>query len=403
MAATQTGNMLIAQSGGPTMVINQSLVGAVLEARQHKSIKKIYGSLHGIKGILEEDLIDLRKEAKTTLEAVASTPSSALGTVRKKPTPEDCARIFEVLKQYGVRYFFYIGGNDSAETAHILNEESLAANYQLNCFHIPKTIDNDLRENDHTPGFGSAARFVAMAVMGDELDNRALPGVKIDVIMGRHAGFLTAASALARREKDDGPHLIYLPERPFDMRQFVDDVSRVYDRLGRCVIAVSEGVADEDGIAIASKFSGEIDSHGNVQLSGTGALGDLLAMEIKAKTHISRVRADTFGYLQRSFPGIASPVDAREAAAVGAFAVRESVKGSRDGSIAIRRKPGKAYKVYYERVALRKVARDAREMPAKYINKAGNDVTKAFIDYAAPIVGPLPKVGRLKAAKAGRS
>jgi len=399
MSTEVTGNMLIAQSGGPSMVINQSLVGAITEARKHKNIKKIYGSLHGIKGILEEDLIDLRKETAATLEAVAATPSSGLGTVRHKPTSKDCHRIFEVLRKYGVRYFFYIGGNDSAETAHIINEDANQAGYELRCFHVPKTIDNDLRENDHTPGFGSAGKFVACALMGDNLDNRALPGVKIDVIMGRHAGFLTAASALARVYPDDGPHLIYLPERAFSIPRFVKDVKKVYKELGRCVVAVSEGIADSRGVAIASKFSQEVDSHGNVQLSGSGALGDLLAGQVKARTTIERVRADTFGYLQRSFPGLVSDVDAREARAVGAAAVKAAATENIDGSMAIKRKAGRKYEISFVPVPLRKVARDTREVPAKFINKAGNDVTKAFLDYARPIVGPLPAIGRFKGVK----
>ena len=396
MAKSAKGNMLIAQSGGPSMVINESLVGAVLEAKKHARIQRVYGALHGIKGILDEDFIDLTRESASTLEAVAGTPSSALGTVRQKPTPEDCERMCDVVQRYNVRYFFYIGGNDSAETAHIVNEEANAAGYELGCFHIPKTIDNDLRENDHTPGFGSAARFVACAFMGDNLDNRALPGVKIDVIMGRHAGFLTAASALARIYPDDGPHLIYLPERPFSIESYVADVERVYKKLGRCVVAVSEGVADADGTPIASKFITEVDSHGNKQLSGSGALGDLLAAEVRTQTGISRVRADTFGYLQRSFPCVVSNVDADEARKVGAAAVREAVLKGTDGSMTIRRRPGKSYRVSFEPVPLRKVARDTREVPSKFINRAGNNVTKAFVDYARPIVGPLPKIGRFK-------
>jgi 6-phosphofructokinase len=392
------GNMLIAQSGGPSMVINHSLVGAIAEAKKHSAIRNIYGALHGIKGILQEDLIDLRKESSASLEAVARTPSSALGTVRKKPTEQDCRKIFAVLKKYSVRYFFYIGGNDSAETVHIISEEAKRTSFELRCFHIPKTIDNDLRENDHTPGFGSAARFVAAAVMGDNLDNRALPGVKIDVIMGRHAGYLTAASALARVYPDDGPHLVYVPERSFNMNRFVKDVAAVYKKLGRCVIAVSEGISDEKGVAIASRFTKEVDSHGNVQLSGTGALGDVLAGEIKKRTSISRVRADTFGYLQRSFPGIVSETDAREARRVGQEAVRNAIKKT-TGSIAIRRKPSKTYQVYYECVPLKNVARETRSMPAGFINKAGNNVTRAFIDYARPIVGELPPVSRLKAVR----
>ncbi len=399
MSTPKKQNMLIAQSGGPSMVINESLVGAVIEAKKQTAIGKIFGSLHGIKGILEENLIDLRKESASTLEAVAATPSSGLGTVRMKPTADDCARIFEILRDRNVGFFFYIGGNDSAETVHIINQEAVKAKHPIRCFHIPKTIDNDLRSNDHTPGFGSAGRFVAQALQGINLDNRALPGVHISVIMGRHAGFLTAAAALGRVHEDDGPHLIYLPERPFSMTRFVKDVKAVYKKYGRCLIAVSEGIADSKGEAIAAKFSKEVDSHGNVQLSGTGALGDLLVAQLKEKTSIGRLRADTFGYLQRSFFGCTSTVDAREARAVGAIAVKTACKGVTSGSIAIKRKPGKAYKVSFERVPLKAVARDSREMPAKFINKAGNDVTQAFINYASPIVGKLPKPGRFKGVK----
>ena len=394
--AKVVGNMLIAQSGGPTVVINQSLIGAVLEAKKHKEIKKIYGALHGIKGILGENLIDLGRESVATLKAVAQTPSSGLGSVRKKPTPEDCTKIFEKLQKYNVRYFFYIGGNDSAETAHIINEEAKKAGYELHCFHIPKTIDNDLRENDHTPGFASGAKFVAQAFMGDDLDNAALPGVKINVVMGRHAGFLTAAAALARTYPGSGPHLIYLPERPFDLEKFPQQVKEVYEKYGRCIVAVSEGISDITGTAIAAAFSKEVDSHGNVQLSGSGALGDSLASLIKSKTDITRVRADTFGYLQRSFPGVVSANDAKEAFAVGCEAVKLATSGDVDGSVAIRRKKGKKYQIFFERVELRSVAKETRHMPDEFIAANGCDVTKAFLDYAAPIVGALPLIGRFK-------
>jgi len=392
-----TGNMLIAQSGGPTVVINQSLVGAILEAKKNPRIRRILGSLHGLDGILKEDLCDLGAESTDNLELVARTPSSALGSVRKKPTPEDCVRVFQVLQKFDVRYFFYIGGNDSAETTHIINEEARKVGYPMRCFHICKTIDNDLRENDHTPGFGSAARFVALAFIGDDLDNRALRGVKINVVMGRHAGFLTAASAAARNEPDDGPHLIYLPERPFSLDRFVADVKRVYGRLKRCVVAVSEGIADEHGEAIAAKFSKEVDSHGNVQLSGSGALGDLLAQHIKDQAGITRVRADTFGYLQRSFASIVSEVDAREARWVGEMAVRfASGDQYESGSTAIRRRPGPGYEVAVERTELKNVAKETRHMPDEFISAENNDVTPAFLDYVRPIIGPLPRVGRLK-------
>ena len=394
------GNMLIAQSGGPSMVINQSLAGAVLAARDNKTVGKIYGALHGIQGILDESFIDLRKESRSTLEAVANTPSSALGSVRRKPTPEDCQAIFRVLRKLEIRYFFYIGGNDSAETVHIINEEAVKAEYGIGCFHIPKTIDNDLRESDHTPGFGSAARFVACAIKGDDLDNRALGGVKIDVIMGRNAGFLTAASALARQDQDDGPHLIYLPERPFSVAGFVKDVKAAMRKYGRCLVAVSEGVADKDGTPIIAKFTEEVDSHGNVQLSGSGALGDLLAKWVKEQAGIKRVRADTFGYLQRSFPGVASPSDALEARLAGVAAVQAAVNDEiSSGSIAIRRKATKKYGVTFDVVPLRAVAKETRHMPDSFINKAGNDVTQAFIDYARPLVGDLPPCARFAQLK----
>jgi len=393
----KSGNMLIAQSGGPSMVINQSLAGAVLAARRAPAIGRIYGALHGIKGILDDNLIDLRKESVTTIEAVARTPSAALGSVRRKPSEADCAAIFQALHRRDVRSFFYIGGNDSAETVHIINEHAVKAGYDLGCFHIPKTIDNDLRESDHTPGYGSAAKFVACACLGDDLDNRALGGVKIDIIMGRNAGFLTAAAALARVHPDDGPHLIYLPERPFDPDRFVADVQRVVKRLGRCVVAVSEGIADAQGESIAATFIHETDAHGNKQLSGSGALGDMLSRLVRERAGITRVRADTFGYLQRSFPGMVSTTDAREAREAGAAAVRAAVGGRfASGSIAIRRRAGSRYAVTYAVVPLRNVARETRHMPPAFINRAGNDVTPAFLAYARPLVGPLPVTGRFR-------
>lgn len=390
-------NMVIAQSGGPSMVINQSLVGAVMAARKSDKIGKIYGAVHGIDGILSENFIDLRKVPEKTLEVVASTPSSALGSVRRKPTEADCLKIFEVLQKRKIGFFFYIGGNDSAETVHIVNTVARKNKLDIKCFHIAKTIDNDLLQNDHTPGFGSAARFVALAFMGDNLDNLALGGVKIDIVMGRNAGFLTAASALGRQHEDDGPHLIYLPERPFSMDKFAQDVKRVMDRLGRCVVAVSEGICDKEGTPIAALIGGgEKDSHGNMQLSGTGALGDLLAKEIKARLGIKRVRADTFGYLQRSFPAIASTSDSMEAFGAGMTAVMAATSGEVDSaSVAIVRCPGKKYAIAYKCVPLKSVAKNTRSMPSAFINRAGNDVTQAFVEYAMPLVGDLPKMGRL--------
>ena len=385
-------NMVIAQSGGPSMVINESLVGAVLEARQSAKIGRILGARHGILGILGNDYIDLRKPSVKKLEAIAETPSSALGSCRKKPTADDCKAIFEAFRARDVGYFFYIGGNDSADAARIVAEEAEKADYPLVVYHIPKTVDNDLRSCDHTPGFGSAARFVASAIKGDDLDNRALGGVKIDVIMGRDAGFLTAAAALARVREDDGPHLIYLPEVPFSEATFVKDVKAVMKKRGRCVIAVSEGIRGKDGVPIGAKLgSGETDSHGNVQMSGTGALGDALAKILKEKASVKRVRADTFGYLQRSFPGIASKVDQAEARAAGAAAVKAALKGElTKGTIAIVRENARKYKVAFAPVPIQNAAKFTRSVPKEYIARNGHDVTPAFIAYAKPIVGELP-------------
>jgi len=389
------GNMVIGQSGGPTVVINQSLVGAILEARRQPAIRGILGARHGIQGIMDESFVDLTTQSEAQLEAVAATPAAALGSVRLKPGPEECQRVFDVFRKHDVRYFFYVGGNDSAETANIIAQMASDAAYDFCTVHIPKTIDNDLKVTDHCPGYASAARFVALAFMGDDRDNRALSGVKINVVMGRHAGFLTAASALARQADDDGPHLIYLPERVFDTEQFKRDVRDVMARHGRCVVAVSEGIADAGGNLIAS--TGEKDSHGNVQLSGTGALGDRLAALVKEAYagEKVRVRADTFGYLQRSFPTIVSPIDAREAREVGEFAVRYAAGEGKNGSVAIRRLASEPYKSECFITPLASVAREATHMKDAYINAAGNDVTDAWLEYLRPLVGELPQMGRL--------
>ena len=386
-------NMVVAQSGGPSMVINESLVGAVMAARGSSRIGKILGARHGIVGILGDDYVDLRKPSAKKLEAIARTPSSALGSCRRKPSAEDCKAIFESFRRLNVGYFFYIGGNDSADAARIVAEEAEKAGYPLVVYHIPKTIDNDLRSCDHTPGYGSAARFVASAIRGDDLDNRALGGVKIDIVMGRDAGFLTAASALARVREDDGPHLIYLPEVPFSETKFVRDVKAAMKRFGRCVCAISEGIRGRDGVPIGAKLgTGETDSHGNVQMSGTGALGDALARLLKEKAKIKRVRADTFGYLQRSFPGIVSETDRSEARAAGEAAVAAALAGRlTKGTIAIVRGRSRKYKVSYAPVPIERAAKHTRSLPREYIAQNGHDVTAAFVEYARPLVGKLPE------------
>ncbi len=397
------GKVVIAQGGGPTAVINQSLVGATLEARKFAQVTRVYGALHGVHGIVNEDFVDLTQETTHNLEQVANTPSSALLSTRVKPDEAYCKEIFKVLKAHEVRYFFYIGGNDSSDTVRIVNQEAEKAEYEFRAIHIPKTIDNDLVLSDHTPGYGSAARFVASAFAGVNLDNRALPGVYVGVVMGRHAGFLAAASALGQKYPDDGPHLIYLPERPFNRDKFVKDVVDAYDKYGRCVVAVSEGIMDEDGTPVIAKLTKNVehDAHGNVQLSGTGMLGDQLCDLIRAKTKIKRVRSDTFGYLQRSFLGCVSDVDQREAREVGERAAHYAIWYNLDGSISIQRTG--YYSVNYRLEKLEDVAKKTRLMPDNFINAAGNGVTDDFRYYLRPLLGSgFPNPHRLRAPSVGK-
>jgi len=395
--AKLAGKAVIAQGGGPTAVINQSLVGAVLEARKYACIENIYGAMHGVSGIVHEEFMDLSQATTHNLEMVARTPSSGILSTRVKPDAEYCAKIFEVLKAHSVRYFYYCGGNDSADTCRIVNNNAREAGYELRVIHIPKTIDNDLLVTDHCPGFGSAGKFVSQAFAGVNLDNRSIPGVYIGVVMGRHAGFLTATSIFAKKYPDDGPHLIYVPEKAFDPDKFIADVDKMYSEYGRCVIAVSEGIVnqDEEPIITTLTKTDEKDAHGNVQLSGTGALGDGLANLIKEKLKIKRVRCDTFGYLQRSFLGVVSEVDAHEAREVGEKAVQYSAWQNVDGSVAIRRTGD--YSVEYFLTPLETVARHSKSMPDEYYDIENATVTTAFKNYARPILGEMPHLERISA------
>jgi len=393
MTDAPKANAVVGQSGGPTAVINESLIGVIEEAGKHPEIENLYGAIHAVAGIAKEDFIDLKKLSAETLESVAASPCSALGSSRDKPDQEYCARLLEVFKKRNIRYFFYIGGNDSASTTNIINQMSADAGYELRAFHIPKTIDNDLLVTDHCPGYGTAARFVACALVGDDLDNRALPGIKINVIMGRHAGFLAAASILGKQRDDDGPHLVYVPERGVSLDGLLSDVDAVYTKLGRCVIAKSEGITDPDGATWAEKIVREMetDDHGNIQLSGSGVLADFLASRIKARLGVKRVRADTFGYLQRSFAGLRSSVDAVEARACGREAVRLAMT-EQSGSVAIKRiGNGKDYAIELFRTELCNVADKTKLMPQEFIKEQGNGITEAFREYAMPLVGELPK------------
>jgi len=399
MAGKLKGNAVVGQSGGPTCVINQSLVGVIEEVCEHERIDQLYGAIHGVSGIVKKDFVNLKQISRHDLDDIARTPSAALGSSRDKPDEEYCRRIFDVFRHNNVHYFFYIGGNDSAHTAHIVNRVAQQAGYELKVFHIPKTIDNDLLVTDHCPGYGSAATFISHAIIGDDLDNRSLKGIKVDIIMGRHAGFLAASAMLARRREDDGPHLIYVPERPVSMDKFINDVKQAFQQYQRCVVAVSEGITDEDGRLWAKKIQKDLeaDAHGNIQLSGTGALADYLIAQLKQALPEVRMRADTFGYLQRSFPGLISPVDAVEARYCGRMAVYYAMGPYSSGSVCFQRfGKGDRYRVETFITTLASVAAGTKSLPSEFINQEGNHINPQFHDYVSPLIGPLPEVGYIK-------
>ena len=389
------GKAVIGQSGGPTAVINRSLVGFIKEATSQE-YEEVLGARHGLSGMLSEDFVDLSKLSDSQLYGIAKTPAAALGSVRKKPTEEDIEKLISIFEKQNIRYFFYIGGNDSAETANLVSEGAKQIGYEMKAFHIPKTIDNDLLETDHCPGYGSAARFVAHAFQGDDADNRSLKGIKINVLMGRHAGWLTAASTLGKSSEEDGPHLVYVPEKVFNIDEFLKDVKEVYDSLGRCVVAVSEGIHNNEGDYFlqtyasdtGSGLAGKTDSHGNIQLSGSGALGDTLTNIVSEHIDGARVRADTFGYLQRSFLADISEVDAEEAERVG----RHSVIASLDlqsGSVILKRQLSETYYCDVDVVDLDKVAKNTKDMPEEFLDNKKPYVTNEFFKYAMPLTGGI--------------
>ena len=389
------GKAIIGQSGGPTAVINRSLVGFIKEA-VNADFDEVLGARHGLAGMLSKDFVDLSSLSESQLFGIGKTPAAALGSVRKKPTEQDIEQLVSIFEKENIRNFFYIGGNDSAETANLVAEGANQIGYEMKAFHIPKTIDNDLKETDHCPGYGSAARFVAHAFQGDDADNRSLKGIKINVLMGRHAGWLTAASTLGKATEEDGPHLVYLPEKVFDIDVFLKEVKEVYDALGRCVIAVSEGIHNAEGeyflqtyaSETGSGLAGQKDSHGNIQLSGSGALGDTLTNIVSEHIDGARVRADTFGYLQRSFLADVSSVDAEEAERVGQHAVVAS-REMQSGSVVLKRQFSESYFCDVDVVDLHKVAKYTKDMPEEFIEQDKPYVTNAFFEYAMPLTGGI--------------
>lgn len=386
--------ILISLGGGPTAVTNQSIVGVALEARKFLSIDLIYGSMRGARGIVDEEFTDLTGETSQNLELIANTPSSVLGATRDRPDYKYCMEMLRVIKAHEISGLYYIGGNESTETVEIIAKEARRTNYDLCCIHIPKTVDNDIACNDHTPGFPSAARFVAQAFMSINLENRSLPGVHLAVVMGRHAGFLTAASALGKKFPDDGPHLIYIPERAFRLDTFLAEVKAVQAKYGRCVVAVSEGIRDEAGGWIDAALAERAIARGCPR-GATGTLADLLCHEIRTQLGIVDVCGETLGYPQRSFVGCISDVDQHEAREVGEKAVQYAMKDRLDGSVTIHRSG--FYSVDYQLVPLSEVGGKTRRMEDTLIAPSNTDVTDAFRFYLRPLLGSrMPDVYRLR-------
>jgi len=391
-----TGNAIVGQSGGPTAVINASLAGVIEEAKKHSEIKDIYGAINGVEGILKQTIADLRSESDEVISLLPYTPSAALVSCRKKLTDDDYEALLARLKAYDIRYWFYIGGNDSADTTHKVGRLAAEAGWDMRVIGIPKTVDNDLGYTDHCPGYGSVARFNALATQGAGLDTLALhtvDTVKIVETMGRNAGWITAATALARVEPGDPPHLIYLPERVFDEEKFLSDVEQQVAKGRGCVIAVCEGLRDTSGQPLVSfKHAIGTDSFGHKQLGG---VGDYLVNLIAEKLSI-KARFDKAGTIQRSFAIAQSDVDVSEAKMVGEAAVRRACEGVSDKMITLERVSTDPYRCETGLADLEDVANAERPVPDEYINADGNDVTPAFIDYARPLIGdPLPPYARL--------
>lgn len=391
------GNAVVGQSGGPTAVINSSLAGVIEEGLKRREIRAIYGGVHGVLGMLREDFIDLGNQNPEIIGGLRHTPSAALGSCRHKITQDECGRLVEIFRKYGIRYLFYIGGNDSADTSSKVSKAAMAAGYDLAVVAVPKTIDNDLAVTDHSPGYGSVARWLAMSVRDAGLDTEAIgvvDTVKIIEVMGRNAGWITAATALARDREDAAPHLIYLPERPFNEELFLADVKAVYDRLGHVVITVCEGLKDKSGAYItASSRAIDTDRFGHRQLGG---VGDYLCNLVASGLGI-KARHDKPGTIQRVSAALASQVDLEEAYQVGVHAVQCAVSGVTDKMVIIQRQPGPDYVVEMGTVDLEVVANTEKLVPPEFMNEEGNDVTQAFLDYALPLIGgSLPPYVRLE-------
>ncbi len=410
--AKLVGNAIFGQSGGPTSVINASAAGVITEALKMDCIPKVFGAANGIRGILEEKFYDMSQEDPKELELLKTTPSSALGSVRYKladpdKDPTDYIRLLEVFKKYDIRYFFYNGGNDSMDTCNKVSKFMQKSGYECRVMGVPKTIDNDLYATDHCPGYASAAKYVATSTMEVYQDARVYdtPMVCVLEVMGRNAGWLTAATALASY-KGQGPDLIYLPEIQFDMEKFIVDCKKIYEKNnGKLIVAASEGIKDKNGKYISeygSSLASEKDSFGHAQLGGTAqVLADVLKKELKCKA-----RAIEFSLLQRCAAHWASATDVEETFTAGQKAVQYAVEGTTDHMVAYKRaeKNGK-YVCEYVLVNLTEVANTEKKIPREWINEEGTGLTQDYVDYALPLIAGeskppiedgLPRFAKLK-------
>lgn len=389
-------NCFVAQSGGPTAAINASLAGVIKGVLEHSDFDRIYGSLNGITGILEGRYLDLTDifQKEETLHLLKRTPAMYLGSCRfKLPKPEDDIQpyqfIFEKFAEMNIGAFFYIGGNDSMDTVDKLSAYGASIGSDIRVIGIPKTIDNDLCATDHTPGFGSAAKYVASSILEISHDTLIyhVKSVTIVEIMGRDAGWLTAASALARNEYSTAPHLIYLPERDFDTEAFLADVSRLLQERDNVIIAVSEGIRDKDGNYISSS-AGAVDNFGHSQLSGAGKALEYLVQE---RLHV-KVRSVEINILQRCGGHIASLTDLDESFAQGQFGVTLAGNGETGKMVTLSRTSDTPYAVSYGATAISDIANRVKSVPLEYINAEGNDVTSEMITYLKPLIQGEPVV-----------
>jgi 6-phosphofructokinase 1 len=402
---------MFGQSGGPTSVINASAAGVFTEALAQADITGVYGAAHGIKGILNEDFYDISQEDKGEIARLKTTPSSALGSVRYKlkdfeEDETDCKRLLEVFQKYDIRYFFYNGGNDSMDTCSKISRYLKKSGYECRILGVPKTIDNDLYGTDHCPGYGSAAKYIATSMMEVYLDARVYDTGMATVleIMGRNAGWLTAASALATYE-GYGPDLIYLPEIPFEIDKFVSDVDAVYRKSGKVIVAISEGIHDKEGNYVAEMTVHQHgkDAFGHVQLGGAAAvLTRILGQKLNIK-----LRSIEFSLLQRCAAHCASLTDVNEAFMAGQSAVRLAIEGKSDCMVAFERGRGPEYRCETTLVDLGEVANKEKTIPREWINKEGHGLNEEFIQYARPLiqgesypqnVNGLPRFAQLKKA-----